>query len=112
MPDPNQVSASKLKITTLLRADEFLAIQARDGQPRVVLKVKLPDRVLTADVAAKSVLKAQVAIKESGSDGVALVLQGVLVGDAIVKAGLSAQPKSPKPAGNSDRDKDAQTANA
>ena len=93
-------------------ADDLLSVQVRDGQPRVSLRVRLPDRVLTADVAAKSVLKAQVAIKESGSDGVALVLQGVLVGDAIVKAGLSAQPKSPKPAGNSDRDKGAQTTNA
>jgi hypothetical protein len=99
MSDPNQVSVSKLKVTTLLNADELLSVQVRDGQPRVSLRVRLPDRVLTADVAAKSVRKVQGAIKESGPDGVAIVLQGVLVGDAIAEAGLSAQPKSPKTSG-------------
>jgi hypothetical protein len=92
----HQVSASKLKVTTLLRADELLAVPAPDGQPRVVLKVKLTDRVLTADLAAKSVRKVQAAVRANGADNVAVVLQGVLVGDAIAEAGLSAQLKVPK----------------
>jgi predicted O-methyltransferase YrrM len=53
--------------------------------------------VVTADVAAKSLRKAQAAIREAGVDGVAVILQGALAaGDEITEAGLSAQPKAPK----------------
>jgi predicted O-methyltransferase YrrM len=63
----------------------------------VILRVQLPDRVVTADVAAKSLRKAQAAIREAGVDGVAVILQGALAaGDEITEAGLSAQPKAPK----------------
>jgi hypothetical protein len=57
----------------------------------------LPDRKLTADIATKSLRKAQTAIREAGADGVALVLQGCLLeGDIVAEAGLSAQPKAAK----------------
>jgi hypothetical protein len=96
MSNSDYVTAGKLKVTCLLRADELLAIPAPDGQPRVSLKVKSGDRVLTADLAAKSVRKAQTAIRANGADNVAVVLQGALVGDTIAEAGLSAQLKVPK----------------
>jgi hypothetical protein len=93
------VSAFKLKVTTMLKPDELLGVPAPDGTPRVTLRVQLPDRIITADVAAKSVRKAQTAIKESGADNIALILQGVLLaGDVIGEAGLVAQLKVPKPA--------------
>lgn len=58
----------------------------------------MPDRKLSADIAAKSLRKAQAAIREAGVDGVALVLRGCLVdGDIVAEAGLSAQPKAVKP---------------
>jgi hypothetical protein len=95
---PNILTASRLKVTIVLSASEMLGISAPDGTPRVVLRVQLPDRTVTVDVAAKSVRKAQAAIRESGADGVALILQGALAaGDKITQAGLSAQPKAPKP---------------
>jgi hypothetical protein len=56
------LSAAKLKVTTLLRPDELKAVSAGEGQ-RVVLHVKLADgRVLTADIAAKSLRRAQMTI--------------------------------------------------
>ena len=91
------LSASKLKVTTILRAEEVLAVSVADGQARVVLEIKLPDCVVKADIAAKSLRRAQAAIRDSGPDGVVLVLQGSLVGgDIIAEAGLSAAPKVAK----------------
>ncbi len=93
-----QLTASRLKVTTILNADELLGIAAPDGAPRVVLRVQLPDRTVTADVAAKSVRKAQAAIREAGADSVAVILQGQLTADdRIADAGLSAQLKAPNP---------------
>jgi hypothetical protein len=44
-----------LKVVAVLDPAELLAVPVRDGQPRVVLTVRLPDGVFTADLAAKSV---------------------------------------------------------
>jgi hypothetical protein len=91
------VSAHKLKITTVLKGEELLAVPVPDGKPRVVLRVKLPDRVLSADVAAKSVRKVQALVRELGAENVACLLQGTLVaGDVVIDAGLSAAPKVKK----------------
>jgi hypothetical protein len=88
------VTAPKLKITTILKAEELLAIETPNGKPRLVLRITLPDRVISADVAAKSVRKAQAAIREPGNENVACLLQGNLVaGDVVDAAGLMAQPK-------------------
>ena len=55
----------------------------------------MPDRKLSADIAAKSLRKAQAAIREAGANAIALVLRGCLVdGDVIAEAALSAQPKA------------------
>jgi hypothetical protein len=51
-----------------------------------------------AEIAAKSLRRAHAAIREAGADNIALVLQGHLIIDAIVEAGLAAQPKTAKPA--------------
>jgi hypothetical protein len=87
------LTAAKLKCTLVLKADELLTIPAPDGKPRVALRIKLPDRVLSADIAAKYLRRAQAAIKDLGAENVAVILQGNLVGDAIADAGLSAMPK-------------------
>jgi hypothetical protein len=65
---------------------------------RVVLKIRVADRTISADIASKSLRKARAAIAEHGTDGVALILQGKLTsGDVLIEAGLVAQPKVPKP---------------
>jgi hypothetical protein len=66
----------------------------------VSLRIRLPDHTLTAEIAANSLRKAQMAIREAGADNnnVTLVLQGHLAaGDVITRAGLSSQPKAAKP---------------
>ena len=66
--------------------------------PRVLLHIHLHDRTIAAEIAAKSLRKAQTAIREAGADNIALLLQGHLVaGDRVAEAGLSAQPKAAKP---------------
>ena len=82
-----------------VNAADLNAITAPAGKPRVRLRIRLPDRTVTADIAAKSLRKAQTAIREAGADSIALLLQGRLIaGDVIAEAGLSAQPKAAKPA--------------
>ena len=96
-PRPS-LTAKRLRVTLVLNADEFAAVPVEDGKPRARLRIHLPDRKLTADIATKSLRKAQAAIREAGADGVALVLQGCLLeGDIVAEAGLSAQPKAAKP---------------
>jgi hypothetical protein len=92
---PGTLTATRLKVTATLNAAELLAINAPNGKPRVTLRISLPGRFVTAEIAAKSLRKAQRAIIEAGTDNVALVLQGHLTADdTIAEAGLSAQPKA------------------
>jgi hypothetical protein len=94
---PGTLTAMRLKVTTTLDAAELLAVPVPVGKPRVTLRIRLlPDRALTAEIAAKSLRRALRAIRETGADNVALVLQGRLSGDTIAEAGLSAQPRAAK----------------
>ena len=98
-PRLGTLTAARLKVTTTLDAGGLLAILPPEGKPRVSLRIRLPDRTMTAEIAAKSLRKAQTAIREAGADNTARVLQGRLTaGDVIAEAGLSAQPKPAKPA--------------
>ena len=102
-PDPGAIheaahlTAARLKVSTTLNANELLAVPAPEGKPRITLRIRLPARTLTAEIAAKSLRRAQAAIREAGADNIALVLQGHLIIDAIIEAGLAAQPKTAKP---------------
>ena len=94
---PGTLTAARLKVSLTLNAAELLAVPAPAGQPRITLRIRLPGRILTAEIATKSLRRAQTAIREVGADNIALVLQGHLIIDAIVEAGLAAQPKTAKP---------------
>jgi hypothetical protein len=87
------LNARALKCTVVLDPAEVAQIVAPDGKPRVVIAIRLPDRRLSVDLAAKSVRRALVTIREHGPDGVSVIVQGKLVGDTIADAGLMAQPK-------------------
>jgi hypothetical protein len=94
LPTRSTLTAKRLKVTLVLNPDELAAVPVKDGKPRARLRIRLPDRKLTADIATKSLRKAQAAIREAGGDAIALVLQGCLLADdTIAEAGLSAQPK-------------------
>ena len=92
MPQP-VLNARALKCTIVLDPAEAAQIVAADGKPRVVIDIRLPDRRVSVDLNAKSVRKVLAAISEQGPDGVAVVIQGKLAGDAITEAGIVAQPK-------------------
>jgi hypothetical protein len=87
------LNARAMKVTVVLDPAEVAEIIARDGQPRVAIAIRLPDRRVTADLNAKSVRRALATITEHGPDGVSVVVQGKLVGDIITEAGIMAQPK-------------------
>jgi hypothetical protein len=88
--DPGALTTARLKVTLALNAAEPQCHHGAQGQP-----ARDPDRTLTAEIATKSLRKAQAAINEAGADNLALVLQGRLIaGDVIDGAGLSAEPKA------------------
>jgi hypothetical protein len=82
-----------LTVVAVLNAAELLDVPVPDGKPRIVLTIRLPDGAVTADLNAKSVRKAVATISEHGPDGVAVIIQGKLVGAAITEAGIVVQPK-------------------
>jgi hypothetical protein len=91
------VTAKSLKCTFTLDPAEVVAIAAPESGPnRTVLTVRFPDRAVSVDLSAKSVRRAQAAIREHGTDGVAVLIQGKLVAnpDRIVEGGLAAQVKA------------------
>jgi hypothetical protein len=84
------LTTSRVKVSPTFNAFELLTVPAPEGRPRVALRIGLPRRFVTAEIAAKS-RKAQTAIREAGADNIALVLQGHLT---------AAQPKTPPPGGS------------
>jgi hypothetical protein len=93
-----RLTAKSLKATVVLNVAELAATPV-PNEARTILKITIDGtpRVITADVATKSVKRAIAAIAEAGGpEHVAIVLQGKLVGDTLSEAGLSSMPKTPK----------------
>jgi hypothetical protein len=89
-------TAPALKCSVVLMPAALIGVLVPDGAPRVILRVQIDKRNLSASVAAKSVRRAIIAIADAGPENVALVLSGKLVGDVIEDAGLAALPKPAK----------------
>ena len=89
------LNARALKCTVALDPAEIESLALVEGRSRVELNIRTADgRIVSADIAAKAVRKAQAVIAEHGTDGVAALLQGKLgKGDVLLEAGLVAQPK-------------------
>ncbi len=83
------LNARALKCTIVLDPAEIGGLQV-PTTARVTLRISAGGRTYTADVATKSLRKAQASI--AGAD-CAVFIQGKLVGDAITEAGLVAQAK-------------------
>jgi hypothetical protein len=87
-PRPGTITAQRLKITTTLDAAELATVPAPEGKQRVTRRIKLPERTLSAEVASKSLRKAQKQVREAGAENIVLLLQGRLTaGDVIAEAG-------------------------
>ena len=89
-----RLTARALKCTLVLDASELADLG--NGSARVGLAISVGGQSFSAEVAAKSIRKCRVVIAEHGADKVALLIQGRLVGNAIVEAGLVAQVKLPR----------------
>jgi hypothetical protein len=93
------LTAKALKVSAALNPAELAALRVPDGQPRVVLEIAVGGRVVSADVAAKALRKAQATIREVGAEGCVTLIQGRFEpGDAISEAGLIVQARTPKEA--------------
>jgi hypothetical protein len=93
----NTLTARALKCTAVLDPAEIAALPD-PATARVTLHIRIADgsRTISADIAAKSLRKAKAAIAEHGVGGVAVIIQGKLVGETLTEAGLTAQAKVPK----------------
>jgi hypothetical protein len=92
---PTTITARTIKITIPLSPEDVLALSAVDGQLRVRFIVAYEDVKLRADIAAKSLRKAQATIREAGADNSFVAVQGKLGrGGEILECGLVAQVKA------------------
>jgi hypothetical protein len=95
----NMLTGRALKATIILDPAEVVVMRP-GGAPRVALMINVAGRKVSADIAAKSLRKAQTTIGEAGVDGVVVIVQGKLgPGDVMLEAGLVAQVKVAKDGG-------------
>jgi hypothetical protein len=57
-PRPGTLTAHWLKVFLTLDVFELSAVPAPDGKPRITLRIHLLDRIVSAEIAAKSLRKA------------------------------------------------------
>jgi hypothetical protein len=90
------LTAKALKCVMVLDPAAVQAFRLPPGDIRTTISINVGGRVVTADLASKSIRKCTAAITEHGADGVAVVLQGKLRHDnSLDEAGLVAQVKTP-----------------
>jgi hypothetical protein len=92
------LEAKALKVTAVLDPAAIAGITVPNGTAKFAVKLRVAGRTLSADLNAKSLRRCVTAVQGAEEGGVAVVLQGRLEGDVIVDAGITAQPKTPKPA--------------
>ena len=102
-PAPVQVRAGELgartvKVSIVVAAGDVLALRATAGQSHVATVIKTPELSLRTTFNAKSVRRAQQLVQEAESNGIVVLCQGKLgAGNTIEEAGLSVQPRGPRP---------------
>ena len=94
-----QFTSRALKVTLMLDPAALVGVEVPPGTSRMPIVVTVDSRRVRAELSAKSVRRAATTVAELGPDAVAVILQGRLEpGDVIAEAGITAQPKGPKPA--------------
>jgi hypothetical protein len=95
---PNIITARALKVTAVVDAAEVAKLAAEG--PRVAASVEVAGFGLAVDFNGKSLRKVQEAIRVLGAESVAVIVQGRLSPerDAILEAGIVAQPRVKAPA--------------
>jgi hypothetical protein len=97
-PNTINLQARTLKVTVTLDAAALGAVEVAEGAPRQTLRIQVAGRAYSASIASKSVRKTIRTIREVGADGVFVTITAKLVGEELTEAGLSAMPKTPRPA--------------
>jgi hypothetical protein len=94
-----KLTAKTLKATVLLDAAELAGLTVPNGAKSFPVSVSVAGRTLTAELNPKTLRRCVATIAETGTDGVAVVLQGKLEGGVrLAEAGIVAQIKAPKAA--------------
>src|SRR5262250_588100 len=89
------LTARSLKVSIVLSPAEMLGQPVPEGKPRIILRIQVPGRTVTADVGCRSLRKAQSTIREHGAEACVVVLQGKLEPDnSLAEAGLAVQLKT------------------
>jgi hypothetical protein len=89
------LTARSIQLKIVVAPEQVLRLPVPDGQPRIRFSVAYDGGVLSVDVAAKSVRKAQSTIHTTGVANTFVMLQGKLGRGEILECGLIAQPKTP-----------------
>jgi hypothetical protein len=84
-----------VRVQRFFFAAELRAVPTPEGKPRVTLRVCLPDRTVAADVAAKSLRRAQRAIREAETDNFVVLLQGRLGGGDLMRPACPRDQRMP-----------------
>jgi hypothetical protein len=93
-----KLTAKTLKATVLLDPAELAGLTVPNGAKSFPISVAVAGRTLTVELNPKTLRRCVATIAETGTDGVAVVLQGKLEGDRLAEAGIVAQIKVPKAA--------------
>jgi hypothetical protein len=89
------VKAKAFKLTCLLEPDAFAGVDVPNGQPKAMLRVHVGERVVKAEVNAKSLRRV---IAQLATGEFHVIIQGKLEGDVLAEAGIVAQAQVAKPA--------------
>lgn len=95
-----QLSAKSLKVVLVLDTPAVAeALQPyATVEKRIPMQIVVEGRNLSAEFAPRAVRKLLATVAEHGAGGVSCLIQGRLLRDnSIGDAGLSAQPKTPRP---------------
>jgi hypothetical protein len=93
-----KLESRALKASVVLDPAALAGVVVPDGLSKVTLHVAALGKTIIAEVNAKSLRRTVAAVAAAGPNGVAVVLQGKLEeGNRLTGAGISAQPKTPKP---------------
>jgi hypothetical protein len=88
-----------LKIIVPSEPTEIASLVTPEGQSRTELQIKVGGRSVFANIATKSLRKAIATIRETGTGGCVVLLQGKLgPNDVVQECGLMAQVKAVKAA--------------
>ena len=98
-PRPGRLTAKTVKVTLVVNTTSFLALSVPPGTSHidVAVGVDSTNLQLRARLTAKTVRRAQAAIRTHGADSVVCLLAGKLGMDYVVaEAGITAQPRQEK----------------